>query len=229
MSSYLVYHPRRVRSVARGIVVYHDQFGGNEDPFLWNECFLHTYCHITEMRIEAGDMTFWVSGDRFPNFEHLFCDLVFAVTEKHFWSERNSIARDDPLIDSEAAFAGHYCWAGRQHPFTRRRRYTLKADTAQSYQPQDGTGSLIDILPVLVRLGLSLSTLRSRLVAARGSRPMSISDDLARRLCDRLADLAPTKLRGADIAPLRSVVLSNSKTVIGQFSELHQIPACRDC
>ncbi|MDJ0554775.1 MAG: hypothetical protein QNJ68_10100 [Microcoleaceae cyanobacterium MO_207.B10] len=46
MSGYLIYHPSRLVSAFETIRVYHDTTNGNQDPYLWNQKFLHTYCHI---------------------------------------------------------------------------------------------------------------------------------------------------------------------------------------
>lgn len=82
MSYYLIYHPARCHTVVNGFTIHHDKFGGNEDPFIWNERFLHSYCHITQLKNEVGQINFWVSGNTYPNFTHLFCDCVFVIDEK---------------------------------------------------------------------------------------------------------------------------------------------------
>ena len=57
-----------------GTAVYFDTPSGNQDPYLWNDAFLHSYCHITQFHAEPGDINLWVSGDRFPEFSSLYCD-----------------------------------------------------------------------------------------------------------------------------------------------------------
>jgi hypothetical protein len=88
---------------------------------VWNEAFLHSYCHITRFHAEAGDINLWVSGDRFPQFSRLYCDLVFTVARKCLWTDANDLHRDDPLVDSDEAWADHYRWYC-QHPLSRRSR-----------------------------------------------------------------------------------------------------------
>jgi len=85
-NSYLIYHPAREKFVSGNITAYHDKFGGNEDPYIWNEQFLHTYCHITQLPNEKNQINFWVSGEEkeFPNFTALYCDCVFVVAEKFY-------------------------------------------------------------------------------------------------------------------------------------------------
>src|SRR5690348_12986016 len=114
MGSYLIYHPRRCLSVFDDLKVYHDLIGGNQDPYIWNTQFLHTYSHITQIPLSSlmpEVLIFWVSGDRSPQFAHLYCDLVFEVQDICQWRERNRIDRHDPIVDSLDAFIDHYQWA----------------------------------------------------------------------------------------------------------------------
>lgn len=206
MSDYLVYHPRRVATPVGGYLVHHDSLHGNQDPYIWNSQFLHSYCHITEMSLQPGDLTIWVSGDTFPNFTALYCDLVFHVLEKCYWKSRGSISDSDPIVDSPAAFADHYRWAF-QHRLVRRRRFTLKADPERSWQPQLPDGHLPDLLPVLAAQGLSQDLLRKRLRANHGSRPMPLERTVARSLVTWLEGNAHVLLRGSALVPLRPAPL----------------------
>jgi hypothetical protein len=43
ISSYLIYHPKREKQIIGNLTVYHDKFGNNEDPYIWNDNF---YIHI---------------------------------------------------------------------------------------------------------------------------------------------------------------------------------------
>ncbi len=202
MKGYLIYHPKRCKSTFGNLVVYHDKTRGNQDPYVWNKSFLHTYCHITQMQPEEGDINFWVSGDRFPAFTKLYCDLVFAVEEKLFWKNRNSISEKDSLVDSEEAYNDHYRWA-HQHFFNRRRRFTLKADSTKSFQPQKETKELINILPFLEKMGLKSSALRRKLRSGRSSRPLLLSESITHELYEWLKENSPIKLKGKKLAQIR--------------------------
>ena len=68
MSGYIIYHPKRNREIFDGTTVHYDNNEGNQDPYVWNRQFLHTYCHMTQMTPQEGQINFWVSGDTFPNF-----------------------------------------------------------------------------------------------------------------------------------------------------------------
>ncbi|HYO50552.1 MAG TPA: hypothetical protein VEW94_11940 [Chloroflexia bacterium] len=202
MNGYLIYHPARAVSRLGDLTIYHDATTGNQDPYIWNKCFLHTYCHITGLRAAAGDINFWVSGDHFPRFNHLYCDLVFVVAEKLYWSARNAIVATDSLVDTPAAYADHYRWASIQHRFKRRRRYTLKADPLRSFQPQDGANRLIDLVPFLVAHGFSLEMLRQGLRRGFRSRPMVLGA-MASDLYIWLAQTAPVKINGSLLQEIR--------------------------
>jgi hypothetical protein len=202
MSGYLIYHPKRRVSSFDDITVYYDNPVGNQDPYIWNSDFLHTYCHITQMSPEPGHINFWVSGDSFPKFSHLYCDLVFAVGRKVYWRERNSIDQNDPVVDSEEAYLDHYRWASTQHRFKSRRRFTLKADRHKSFQPQNAGKGLIDILPLLTDAGLSIDVLRTKMRAGRNSQPFPLGDN-AGMLYEWLVNNASIKLTGEVLEVIR--------------------------
>lgn len=201
---YLIYHPRReVRSFGER-TVHFDTPAGNQDPYIWNRKFLHTFCHMAQMSPVVGDTCFWVGGDTWPNFQSLYCDLVFVVESKCYWKQANSPpAIHDTLVDSDEAWNDHYRWSG-QHPYRRRRRFTLKADPHKSYQPQGTNGSLIDLVPFLQTRGCPLSFLRAKIVASpRSSRPMRI-DVLAPALYQWLDTRALVKVFGEELQKLRA-------------------------
>lgn len=203
MMGYLIYHPKRRVSNFGKFVVYHDSTTGNQDPYIWNQPFLHTYCHITQMSPEIGHVNFWVGGDTFPDFTQLFCDLIFVVQEKVYWRERNTIDRHDPIVESDEAFNDHYRWAEHQHHLQRRRRFTLKANPLQSFQPLTSENELLDVVPTLMEMGLTLETLRKGMRAGRGSRPLRLDDEVTNVLYIWLQRSASTKLGGDVLARIR--------------------------
>jgi hypothetical protein len=202
MSGYLIYHPRRAVTKFDTVVVYHDHIGGNQDPYIWNKQFLHTYCHITQMRPDVADINFWVSGDSFPNFSHLYCDLVFVVAEKVYWESANNIDRHDGIVDTDDAYNDHYRWAMHQHHLKRRRRYTLKADSKRSFQPQNLEKNLIDIVPFLVNQGMPIDDIRQGLRSGFNSKPLRL-ESLAPSLYNWFEQSAAIKLSGVQLQNLR--------------------------
>ena len=195
---YLIYHPHRHKIKIGNLTVYHDDFGGNEDPYIWNKKFLHTYCHITQLSNETNQVNFWVSGKPTLNdFKELYCDCVFHILEKKYWKNNNRIERNDPIVDNEQTFQHHYKWA-HNHPFKKRSRYTLKANPKSSFQPQDGKGNLVDILPYLNKNGLRTEFLIESFKAGVGSRPFKLDDKIGQKLYDYLVDDNKVKLFGKD-------------------------------
>lgn len=197
----LIYHPRREFRRFGSTAVYFDSTSGNQDPYVWNDVFLHSYCHITQFHAEVGDINVWVSGDRFPEFSSLYCDLVFVVARTCPWTDANDLSRHDPMVDSDEAWADHYRWYP-QHPLKRRSRFTLKADPDRSFQPQTGSGDLIDIVPCLREHGITLDSLRAGLRAGTGSQPMTIPVPVAKAITQALSCSHPT-LRGPDLRKIR--------------------------
>jgi hypothetical protein len=200
---YLIYHPKREVTRLGSLKIYHDKFGGNEDPYIWNKRFLHTYCHITQLPNEVGQVNFWISGDTFPEFNKLYCDCVFVIAEKHFWNDANHIARNEPIVEDCKTYEHHYKWGDEEnghHKLTKRRRYTLKADSKLSFQPQDLEGNLIDIMPFLKKNGLTNETLRKGIKANFGSKPFRLGESLGKKLYEYLFKTASIKLMGKHLA-----------------------------
>ncbi len=173
MTHWLIPHPKRQRRVVDGLVVYCDTNQHNQDPYIWNRRFLHTYCHASQMSPAVGDVCLWVSPEPFAAPEHLWCDLVFVVEAKIYWQNANAIQPTDPIIDTPMSYADHYRWHG-DHPYRRRRRYTLKADPASSFQPQKSDGTLIDLQPIVIGPEMSTDQLRLGLRAGFGGKPLRI-------------------------------------------------------
>lgn len=149
-------------SEIEGFKVYHDSFSDNQDPYLLNGQFLHSFCHITQLRVEPNNILFWVSGDIYPNFTILLCDCVFVIRNKDYWEYANQIQPTDLIEDSQQTFDHHYKWVNppfNQHLFKRRRRYTLKADSEKSFQLQSESGELINITPFFNQKGITTDTL----------------------------------------------------------------------
>ncbi len=202
MSGYLIYHPRRDISYFKSTKVYHDSNCGNQDPYIWNQKFLHTYCHITQMSPQIDYINFWVSGDCFPEFSFLYCDLVFLVAEKLYWQNANNIDDNNPVVDSDRAYNDHYRWHF-QHFLKRRRRFTLKADPESSFQPQNARQELIDVLPFLLDRGFSLTQLRKNLRSGFSSKPMPLSSSIAAEFYSWISQRANIKLYGFQLEEIR--------------------------
>ena len=204
-TAYLIYHPPRQLTQIGNLTVYRDSFGDNEDPYLWHRQFLHTYCHITQLSNKEGQINFWVSGDTYPNFTKLLCDCVFLVKSKHFWTNSNQIYRNDPLVDNDQTFEHHYKWVNepyKHHFLKRKKRYTLKADSEKSFQPQDNKKQLLDILSFLNQNGLTNQQLIQGMTSKKGSRPFQLPDNLGQKLYKYIVKTSTIKIYGIQLENL---------------------------
>ncbi len=205
-AGYLIYHPKRQKYVFGETVVYCDPITdrSNQDPYVWNERFLHSFCHITQMRPRVGHVNFWISGDTWPEFNSLLCDLVFSVQEKAPWQNTNDMDRRDPIVDSDQAYRDHYRWPSApvpQHVLKRRGRSTLKADSERSFQPQFH-GQLIDVIPILQKFA-PVEEWRKALRAGRASKPTPIGHEVVAALYTFLECETDLRLHGVDMIRLR--------------------------
>ncbi len=199
----LYYHPSRELNAFNNVKVYHDSFkNDNQDPYLWNDQFLHSFCHITQSSNDIEQINFWVSSDETrKKMNKLYCDLVFVISEKHFWNHKNSIDRNEHFIDNDYCYDEHYNKFGC-HLFKRKKRYSLKADPIKSFQPQDNDRNLMDILPFLNSLGILTETLQEGMKAGFNSKPYKLNDNVTSELYKYL-DQSQIKLIGRDLKKLR--------------------------
>ncbi len=203
MAGYLIYHPKRQISSFGRLRIYHDSTSHNQDPYIWNTHFLHSYCHITQMSPAVGDINLWISGDNFPNFSQLWCDLVFVVEEKAYWSNCNEIESNYLLVDSAEAFNDHYRWASVDHPYKKRTsRFTLKGNAERSFQPQTEEGTLIDVAPLLMSYGLTMEQLRGGMRAGFAGKPMPLASKVLQGVSNTLEQSA-ARLHGQQLQAIR--------------------------
>ena len=217
--SYIIYHPKRNSTKIESHIIYHDVFGRNEDPYIWNDKFLHSFCHMTQITPQIGDIIFWCSGNSYPDFTELVCDCVFLVKEKVYWKSKNEIQLTDIIVDNEQAFEKHYKWVNppnNEHYFKRRKkRFTLKADMDKSFQPQNINRRLIDIIPFLNTLNIPTESLVNSIAKtrngkpSRNSRPYKLSAETARNLYDFL-DKSDIKIKGYMIKDKHPIKITTS-------------------
>jgi hypothetical protein len=138
-----------------------------------------------------------------PNPAFKLCDLVFVVAQCCILENRNCIARNNIIVDSDVAYDDHYRWAERQHLYKRRHRKTLKADPHRSFQPQLGDGELIDLVPILKPLGYTVGSLQAALRNGRHSKPLLLAQHQAEFLYNAIRVTAAKFLNGADLQTIR--------------------------
>ena len=213
MNTYLLYHSKvHTAPFPCGFKVYHDDPRNNQDPYIWNKQFLHTYCHMTEMPVsQEGDLRFWVSagkGEIRENYTVLLCDLVFVVKDQHTWSDLHDLkVKDNPRADSPEevspeAYEDHYKPGVSDHPWPV--YVTVKAHPDDSFQPLNQQQNRYNILEFLRRSGkVDMKALWEAInYNPRTSHPFRLDSDVAGSLYERLKK-APCKRRGEKLQPLR--------------------------
>lgn len=144
---YLIYHPEREKVVINGNIIYCDSFKGNQDPYIWNNEFLYSFCHITQLKDLYKDkdyIYFFVSSESYKKIyenKKLYLDTVFYINKKLTWNNKNHIYLKDKIIPSynrKKCFDNHFSWVNfdkwYQHKFNKRKyRYTLYWDEYKSF------------------------------------------------------------------------------------------------
>ncbi len=197
MNAYLLYQwDVKVIPLPSGIIVYTDSPKNNQDPYIFNEQFLHTYCHmkaVSKGGIHPDDLYFWVNageGVIRKNVKELLCDLVFVVKNQMPWPKPpQELAETDRYIDSPQAWQDHYRWASIDHPYKPEQvqtgigRVTVKADPNRSFQPVDQDQQRIDVKPLLLSAGMDWETIKHAIVGnAFASFPLPLKPAVARSL-----------------------------------------------
>ena len=163
MANYIMLHQNRIEVKIDDTIVYCDNFKGNQDPYVWSERFLNTFCKTTQIKasqLKKGDTLFWFSRQGNPSEDRWFVDLVFIVDEISYWekSDKAGEAVDYPFEHyndvklstikyDDFSYEDHYQWAKNDHPKTSsrpKRRFTIVA-SKESYQPQTEHKELIEI------------------------------------------------------------------------------------
>ena len=163
MANYIMLHQNRIEVKIDDTIVYCDNFKGNQDPYVWSERLLNTFCKTTQIKasqLKKGDTLFWFSRQGNPSEDRWFVDLVFIVDEISYWekSDKAGEAVDYPFEHyndvklstikyDEYSYKDHYEWAKSDHPKTSsrpKRRFTIVA-SKESYQPQTEHKELIEI------------------------------------------------------------------------------------
>lgn len=90
MANYIMLHQNRIEVKIDDTIVYCDNFKGNQDPYVWSERFLNTFCKTTQIKasqLKKGDTLFWFTRQGTPSDDKWFVDLVFIVDEIIYWEK----------------------------------------------------------------------------------------------------------------------------------------------
>ena len=172
---YIIYHPKREEIEIDNFKVYCDSFENNQDPYIWNKKFLHSFCHITQISVKEGDTIFWVTNQNSKKEDIIYCDLIFVIGEKIYWEKEitNNIKSSNSIVENHKIFEHHYKWVNRpynQHHFKRRRRYTLKSNPERSFQPLEKNNKLIEFYPILNKIGLCKESIINKMFKTKNGK-----------------------------------------------------------
>lgn len=215
MADYIMLHQNRIKVEIGDTVVYCDSFEHNQDPYIWGEKFLNTYCKTSQIKVsqlKKGDKLFWFSrqgGDRW------FIDLVFIVEEIIYWEKSDKVGKvvDHPFEHyndvklttikyDEFSYEDHYKWAKTDHPKTSsrpKRRFTIVA-SKDSYQPQTVNKELIEITNRDI-----LDLFNPSPHPGKGFICKEINSDILKNIENYILEKKKIELRGTDLFKLRSM------------------------
>lgn len=113
---YIIFHPESKRQIidAKASAIENGQVNtawegkicvdsinnGNEDPFVFSDPWLYSYCHATQLRrtpredgiyLQKDSVIFFVSGDC-ANKERLTIDTVFVIENALTWTKKPKLA-----------------------------------------------------------------------------------------------------------------------------------------
>lgn len=217
MAHYIMLHQNRIEVKIDDIIVYCDNFKGNQDPYVWSERFLNTFCKTTQIKasqLKKGDTLFWFSRQGNPSEDRWFVDLVFIVDEISYWekSDKAGEAVDYPFEHyndvklstikyDDFSYEDHYQWAKKDHPKTSsrpKRRFTIVA-SKESYQPQTENKKLIEINDNCI-----LNMFDHFPHGGGGFRCKEINDEEVKNIESYILKNKKIELKGTDLFKLRS-------------------------
>ena len=216
MANYIMLHQNRIEVKIDDITVYCDNFKGNQDPYVWSERFLNTFCKTNQIKasqLKKGDTLFWFTRQGTPSDDKWFVDLVFIVDEISYWekSDKAGEAVDYPFEHynnvklstikyDDFSYEDHYQWAGIDHPKKSsrpKRRFTIVA-SKESYQPQTEHKELIEIKDKFILM------FEHSPRGGSGFRCKEINDKEVKYIESYILENKKIELKGSDLFKLRS-------------------------
>lgn len=199
MPNYIMLHQNRIKVKIGDIVVYCDDFKGNQDPYIWSKNFLNTYCKTSQIKaseLKKGDKLFWFSRQGRRSDDRWFVDLVFIVDKVIYW-ERSDKERN---VDGYP-FEDHFKWAKFDHPKIGdrpKRRFTIIA-SKESYQPQTENKELIEIIDSDI-----LELFKHSSCGSKGFKCEEINSEDIKKIENYILENKKIELKGLDLFKLRS-------------------------
>lgn len=239
---YIIFHPDKARQAidARATAIENGQVhttwegkicvdsinNGNEDPFVFSDPWLYSYCHATQLRrtpredgnyLQKDSVIFFVSGDC-ANKRHLTIDTVFVIENALTWTKKpeltlpikfRGINEDSPLWKRHLKFP--FCGQHASVTHTYEARHYTEQDTEVedpfSFLPIDKNGK---------RVTIPFSELTTELVAKinkkiRGKYPVLLSCDEMQQIYQLIETEAVTKVIGNISCDLKPIDMEGSK------------------
>lgn len=216
MANYIMLHQNRIEVKIDDTSVYCDNFKGNQDPYVWSERFLNTFCKTNQIKasqLKKGDTLFWFTRQGTPSDDKWFVDLVFIVDEIIYWerSDKPQKVGDHPFEHyndvklstikyDDFSYEDHYQWAGIDHPKKSsrpKRRFTIVA-SKESYQAQTKHKELIEIKDKYI-----LDMFEHSPRGGSGFRCKEINDKEVKYIESYIHENKKIELKGSDLFKLR--------------------------
>lgn len=158
IAHYIIFHPERARQavkvsakiLSKNIVtstwegtIWVDKVRvGNEDPFVFTEKWLYSYCHASQLRrnvshcyLQKGSYLIFCSGDS-ANNSVLKIDTVFEIENVHFWQR-------SPILELPQQFISHM-YNGKSELWRRHFKYPfycVHQNVTHTYEANVGNGN----------------------------------------------------------------------------------------
>jgi hypothetical protein len=222
---YIIFHPDKARQAIdakataiengqentawKGKICVDSINNGNEDPFVFSDPWLYSYCHATQLRrtpredgnyLQKDSVIFFVSGDC-ANKRHLTIDTVFVIENALTWTKKpeltlprkfQGINQDSPLWKRHLRFP--FCGQHASVTHTYEARHHTNQDTEV-----EAPFSFLPIAKNGKRVTIPFGELTTELVAKinkkiRGKYPVLLTEAEMRTLFQLTKNIAATKV-----------------------------------
>lgn len=231
---YLIFHPDygRKKTEVQGKALIDDQLTdwqgnvwvdepcGNEDPFVFSERWLYSYCHATQLRrkpmcqdayVTAESYLFFCSGDA-ANKNTIQIDTVFVVDHAAKWPDNQQGIPEDFQQDYQNTkselWERHF-----KYPFlgqhTGKYTYVSKqwfdSKDKYSFLPISQTGDRVEF-----NLGLLTPDIQSKIKEkVKGKRPVSLNEEQKTELLDITLSLTNIQFIGSLKRQNENIMITN--------------------
>lgn len=231
---YLIFHPKNQReeisvnacALVNGILnrrwkgnIFVDKIAEkNEDPFVFTNPWLYSYCHATQLKrqfnksgfVQKGSWLIFVCGHS-ANADNLTIDTVFLVDNSHSWGKRplELPSKFLPLKnqDNDDIWRRHL-----KFPFIGQHKTVSHTYESAQWINNQVDFSYLPYTDCLERVSFSINKLSENLQnkiskKKNGKFPVELTDNEINEILAIISALATTKIIG-DISPIKAKVIS---------------------